>query len=203
MATAGTAPASHEILAPCRAGVLACAVLLALALLLASCAARSGSSAPRPGAFIASEYAPYDTAGTGEITGSGSATPEGGLRQTTALRWVVLRPVTSWSRRWWERSVLLGDPLGDAESRAAAYLREVVADSTGHFRFDRLPAGNYFLQSSVLWSNSLASRPRPQVIRVVLGKQVALAAGQHLEVVLDSLRLDANGSEMHSAEHRH
>lgn len=178
-----------------RAAVAASAALLALA----SCVANRGTSAPRPGMFVASEYAPYDSAGSGEITGTGSASAGRNGSRTIALRTVVLTPVTSWSRLWWERWVLRGDPAGEGEPRAERYLREAVADSSGRFRFEHLPAGEYYLRGTILFETGDFGRNGSPVLRVVLGKQVVLGAGQRLAIVLDSLRVEPYGSQRRPA----
>ncbi len=176
---------------------VAIALLCVSALAASSQAARSART--RVGNFDPAEYAPYDSAGSGEITGTGSASAGRNGSRTIALRTVVLTPVTSWSRLWWERWVLRGDPAGEGEPRSERYLREAVADSSGRFRFEHLPAGEYFLRGTILFETGDFGRNGSPVLRVVLGKQVVLGAGQRLAIVLDSLRVEPYGSQRRPA----
>ena len=114
---------------------------------LASLVAAGSVAQARPsGSHHATDTAPalYDSAGGGEIGGSGSAPTTSGASVTIAERSVLLRPVTDWSRHWWKRWVVGGTPMDSPDPRALGQVRKADADSTGHFRFDHLPPGNYY-----------------------------------------------------------
>ncbi len=160
--------------------------LLCLAALVAS-SQSARSARPRPGDFDPAEYAPYDSAGTASIDGSGSVVPEGSFRRTIAGRDVELFPVTSYSRRVWDAWAHDADPLGKVDVRAGRYRRTVVADSAGHFRFGRLPAGEYFVRASVLTEPVSRGISEHEVVRVLLGTRVRVRAGEAARVALDSL----------------
>ena len=166
------------------------AALLVLALMGAVVAlAAARPRTPRPGDFIPVEYAPYDSAGTGEIAGFGAALPPGGFYRTIAGQTVVLSPVTGYAQRWWDRWLSDELPMDRPDARATAYLRSVMADSTGHFRFEHLPAGEYFVRTVIGWdpTGEVGNFPR---LRVLMGKRLALGPGEKASVVLDSLRAD-------------
>ena len=164
------------------------ALALVLAVPLAAGAARR-SARDNELARFAAEYAPYDTVGTGVITGFGSAAAQPGLGINLAGRTVLLRPVTTWSRQWWD------DWLHDSGSSmpkdpfANAHARLVTADSTGRFRFEGLPAGDYYVTARALWNWG------GDVSIFLFGREVRLAPGEHANVALELKRRDETFGE--------
>lgn len=97
--------------------------------------------------FDADEYARFEADGSGSISGTALVRGVSGNAKPGALRPVYLDPVTSYSTEWFEKMVRW---YGRVRFRPlhpgfAAHRRETVADLDGRFRFDRLPAGDYFL----------------------------------------------------------
>jgi hypothetical protein len=171
--------------------VLALASLAMLAL-VATAGAKHAGSQPWPGTYVASEYAAYDTAGTAVIEGTGAASPAEGMHVTIAGNDVALTPATSWSALWWDRWVRRGYALENGDRRATRYICATTADSAGHFRFERLPAGRYYLRSQVLLASGVAGQSGASLILVVLAKQLTLAPGEHATIALDSLRSEGH-----------
>lgn len=101
--------------------------------------------------FSAAEYARFEGAGSGRIAGRLEELCVDGSRRPVPDSLVVLDPVTSYSRVWWRcrgtsNNYLLQDP--PPEPRVAAYRRSARTDGEGHFEFDRLPPGPYYVLST-------------------------------------------------------
>ena len=73
-------------------------------------------------------------------------------------------------------------------------MHAIEADSSGHFDFKGLPEGQYYLLMSTVRLVGEALRPGSGIIRVRMGKRVAIARGEHASVVLDSLRTDSTST---------
>ncbi len=166
----------------------ACTLFVLASIVTAGSAARARPS----GSHQATDTTPalYDSVGGGEIGGSGSAPATTGAPVTLAARTVLLRPVTDWSRHWWKRWVVGGTPMDGPDPRALSEMRKVDADSTGHFRFDHLPPGNYYVVSSVLWPQDSVGAREARTRLTIVAAQVALAAGGHAAVTLVPMRTE-------------
>ncbi|MFL5494346.1 MAG: hypothetical protein ACJ8DC_08195 [Gemmatimonadales bacterium] len=149
-----------------------------LLLVLAGCAANSAPAVPRQLAFDSTEYAPYARPGTGGITGQILFRTETDEVKPGGGKQVMLVPVTSYSTEWWQQEVVGGQRLKPAESRAAPFERAASTDRQGHFHFDSLPAGEYYLAA---WSGRSSADQR-------VGERVRLREGEQLQLVLNDLR---------------
>jgi hypothetical protein len=101
--------------------------------------------------FNFSEYSPYAREGTGVLTGQAFLRTRGGDVKYAAGREVTLNPVTAYSTEWYNRGVIAGKNLEEADARATPYNRVCTADGEGRFRFEKLPTGDYYVVSSVFW----------------------------------------------------
>lgn len=155
-----------------RAVVLVC---LASALL--------GGCAPTPqkrnAAFVESEYAPYDRAGTGVIEGQAFLRTRGGDVKTCAGRDVYLNPVTTYSTEFYDRSCIGLETLEIADPRASKYRKTAIGDVHGAFRFDGLVAGDYYIASPIYWEYMQNS-----VTGSVAHAKVTVREGQTTKVVV-------------------
>lgn len=106
---------------------------------------------PRLAVFNETEYAAYAQPGTGVIEGQAFLRTRGGDVKLAAGHKVNLNPVTTYSTEWFERLCKRHEDIEDADQRAAAYLRQCVADGEGRFRFEGLPAGEYYLMCRIVW----------------------------------------------------
>jgi hypothetical protein len=129
-------------------------------MLLVACvaAAVAGGCGPkaRVTMFDPAEYEPYLKAGTGSIEGQAFIRTQGGGVVTAAGRGVHLNPATEYAREWYESAVINGVPLETDRDQAAgaairATRRSTIADASGRFRFDGLPAGEYYITSEISW----------------------------------------------------
>jgi len=105
----------------------------------------------RTAQFAPSEYSPYEGEGTGVVIGQAFLKTRGGDVKPGAGELVYLNPVTSYSTEWYERAVIAGEPLAEYDVRAKPYTRTAMCDGSGAFRFERLPAGEYYLACNIFW----------------------------------------------------
>ena len=124
--------------------------LVLLPLLLALTA---GCSKPyqRSALFVESEYAAYDRPGTAKIAGQAFIRTRKGDVKYGAGEWVVLNPVTSYSKEWFDVAVLSGQKMSPVDARIGRYQQKTLADGEGHFKFLHVPAGHYYIVCPVFW----------------------------------------------------
>ena len=101
------------------------------------------------GRFQESEYAPYALSGSASIDGELEVPEPGGV-----FTEVWLKPATTFSREWWQRTVRHNVRLTTQEPWEQ-YDRHTTRDSDGHFHFDSLAAGSYFIVCYVLPSGRM------------------------------------------------
>ena len=106
---------------------------------------------PRKTEFILAEYEPYGEIGSSAIEGHAFLWDEEGDLVYGAGRLIFMNPVTTFSTEWWERNVLCQVELEPKKDhRSSYYHRITIADGFGQFRFQNLPAGEYYLGSRVI-----------------------------------------------------
>jgi hypothetical protein len=160
-------------------GFLRAAVLLAVA----SCAY---GPAARQASFDPGEYAAYDGRGTASIAGQVTFASPDAVTSGSGCREVVLEPVTTYSSEWFEREVLKNESLSSPDSRALTYRRSAQPDSAGFFRFERLPAGSYFLACRVQFDRWIMTGMRPTMFEETawVHARVTVGPGEQGQVVL-------------------
>lgn len=105
----------------------------------------------RKAKFIDSEYTPYGVPGTSTITGQAFLKTRGGDVKFGAGCVIWLNPVTTYSKEWYEKSVIKGYMLSEADPQTEKYHWETIADGFGNFEFKNLPAGNYYIACNITW----------------------------------------------------
>jgi hypothetical protein len=99
---------------------------------------------------------------------------------------VYLSPVTSYSKEWWSQATVRDVKFSSGpDARASKYTKLAIADLDGRFSFAELPAGDYFVVSSVFWEVPDTDGLRLTGSRV--GRQVHVGPGQRVTVALDEL----------------
>jgi hypothetical protein len=139
---------------------------------------------PRLVPFDPDAYRPY--AGDGPSTLFGQAftkTHEGDVKIGAGNR-VVMDPVTPYSTEWWNRTVLHGEPLDSSDVRADAFHRETLADADGRFRFDKLPAGDYYIACWISWEAQDADGNLSKQL-VCVGKKAHVDSPDPIEIILE------------------
>ena len=140
----------------------------------------------RPAQFDPAEYAPYDQPGTSVVEGQAFLRIRFGEIRYGAGSEVYLSPVTSYSKEWWSQATARDVKFSSGpDARASKYTKVAVADLEGRFSFAELPAGDYFVVSSVFWEVPDTDGLRLTGSRV--GRPVHVGPGQRVTVVLDEL----------------
>lgn len=122
-----------------------------LLLLCAGCIGSKVNPYNRAVEFDEAEYAPYKVDGTASIAGYAYLKDERGDRLPAKNLVVEARPITRYSKEWFDHAVLKDNVMRPADPREKRYLRETTADDRGRFRFTKLPAGRYYLATRITW----------------------------------------------------
>ena len=133
--------------------------------------------------FVAEEYAKYDQPGNATIRGQGFLRQRGGTVVTAAGSSVYLNPSTSYSAEWYT-CALAGVALQPPDERAAKYVRQAQADAEGRFTFRDLPAGEYFVLTSVSWDAPVGYKGGMVTQGGVVGSLVVVGEGESKDVIL-------------------
>ena len=103
------------------------------------------------------EYVHFKESGTAKATGQAFLRTSSGDVKYAAGSRVSLVPVTSISNQWYYQWYLVEDHLspekvmGERDRRHSAIIRRTQADGEGKFTFRNIPAGEYFIITSVVW----------------------------------------------------
>jgi len=99
--------------------------------------------------FNEREFAGYDASGQSSINGQAYLRVPGTIVPAAGSE-VVLVPDTSYTRELWEpaRSGRYSG-VANFDPRYFKYRRSIIADHHGNFRFTKLPAGSYIVQTQV------------------------------------------------------
>ncbi len=99
--------------------------------------------------FNEGEFAGYDSSGNSSINGQAYVRIPGTIVPAAGSE-VVLIPDTTYTRELWEpaRSGRYSG-VANFDPRYFKYRRAMIADHQGNFRFTRLPAGTYIVQTHV------------------------------------------------------
>lgn len=160
-------------------------VLVAMALVLASCATPIEKWTPLP--FDEAEYGALQTVGTGIVRGSVFAKTVGGDLKLGAGEFVRLYPVTKYTQQRYRENWLAGKPATHSEDpRYIKYVREKTVGVDGKFEFRDVPPGDYYAQSNVTWNvvrpTSLGPINESQGGLVI--KRITVTNGQVTDVAL-------------------
>jgi uncharacterized Zn-binding protein involved in type VI secretion len=157
--------------------------IVLFALTLGACAT-AGSRAPVAwtSTYHEPDFAWADAKGTASVSGQAFLKTRGGDVKVAAGNEVQLVPQNKMTSEYVARAVIQGEELPTPDERARRHTRRTIADAEGRFRFDGLPAGNWFVISSVYWEV-----PQGRAIARTGGlvhAAVNLAEGQHATVVV-------------------
>ena len=147
------------------------------------------------------EYAPYMKEGAGSVAGQAFLNQRGGATVKASGRIVTLDPATSLGREWWIRPVVYRHEYFDVPPSPVflAARRHTVADADGRFRFEGLPDGKYFVQTSVTWE---VGRGRAAVQGGLVGQEVEVVDGGAVDVILGprAWRTDLSGLRVYYSQ---
>lgn len=143
--------------------------------------------------FSAEEVAWFNATGTSSLTGQAFFQTRGGQPRTCAGLEIELKPKSSYGDE--RLTAIYGNPAGGYTPAFAANIqftpddakykemrRTTVCDAQGNFSFTDLPAGDYFVTSSIIWILPGQEFAPPQ--GGVLMKSVNLGDGQTKRILL-------------------
>ncbi len=110
----------------------------------------------RETSFDRVEYEPYRHPGTASIEGQAFLVMQSGEREYCDRGVVFMNPVTTYSTEWYERNVIARIELKVSTAPTGDFHWITRSDERGHFRFDDLPAGEYYLGCRVLQDQGFA-----------------------------------------------
>ena len=174
-------------------------VFVCLLSLIAGCASNQSSISPnrissQPVVSIVpripwpiNEYEKIQTDGRFEISGQAFMKTRGGEVKVAAGETVVLSPVTSYSKQFFdfyirgkkERFQELGS---NVDSRIYDFIKTSIADAEGRFRFQGVKEGHYFLYTKVFWEVPTSSGLHRE--GGYLGKEVVIPNENQSEIIL-------------------
>lgn len=129
-------------------------LVAALVVILAGCAVpqKQEDRGPyeRRQEFSEEENKPYMGEGDSVVAGQVFLRTVGGDVKVGAGSAVTLAPTTKYFVDN-KNAFLQGRPVSNTDQRANDLLRTTTADGEGRFKFKQIPAGRYFLMSSVYW----------------------------------------------------
>ncbi|NPA51081.1 MAG: hypothetical protein GXO02_05580 [Epsilonproteobacteria bacterium] len=112
------------------------------------------------------EYKSLPRTGNGVIEGDIYLVKKDGTKIIGRNASLYLNPVTSYSTQWYKESYLKGAKMSPVDKRLYKYLRYTTSDSKGHFIFERVPTGSYYLIGSFKCSKECGF-DKPKSVRVV------------------------------------
>jgi len=154
-------------------------ILLFLVLSICSC---GPAFHQRKCTFSEDEYAAYKGAGTSIIQGQAFLRTRGGDVKYAAGRTISLNPVTSYSTEWFELGIMQGNILSAPDPRITPFNRTTIADGMGNFEFRDLPAGEYYIATSIFWE--VPDRWGMQRTGTNVGSKKSVGPGQIIKVIL-------------------
>ena len=159
-------------------------VLMLFTLLAMGCAAATPPQ-PRQAPFILGEYERYakDRLGTAAITGQAFAVTKFGAVKYAAGKTIELAPVTTYSREWYQVGVVEEKPLTvSAHPEEQNYIRTTVSDAEGHFAFQQIPPGDYYVYTEVRYDYPCSSSTCSALVKP--HAQVSVGPNQSVNVIV-------------------
>jgi hypothetical protein len=155
-------------------------ILCFFCLMAAGCAESTQPTAP----FAEADFLPYKGSGTSTISGRAFVTTAQVDDVPGNDVEVQLIPSTAYTiARFTNRKS--GQDLGPLDARLAPYIRTTMTDTGGRFRFDNVPAGDYYVSCSVVWQElpEYSATGKVTKSRTLLAP-TSVGAGQSSEVEL-------------------
>ncbi|MEZ0258320.1 MAG: hypothetical protein ACAI37_23780 [Chthoniobacter sp.] len=117
-----------------------------------SCALVDIPRVPRRVPFNEADFAAYRGAGSSTVAGQVIVKSSDGETHIGAGTTISLLPVTSYTREMVEREIGNGEYLTASDPRFQPYVHLQTTDDSGHFVFDHVRAGEYYVAALAEWS---------------------------------------------------
>jgi hypothetical protein len=157
---------------------------LSLFCLLTACASMAPQQPISRMPFPESEYQFLPKSGDATVKGQAFLKTRGGEVKVAAGNEVILNPVTSYSKEWYEKSYLTGIPMTQPDSHLGNYVVKQVADGSGRFIFKNVPAGEYFVTTVITWEAATGYQGALQVQGGAVTKRIVVGNGDDLDVII-------------------
>ena len=155
-----------------------------LAGLIAGCAPQQVKPTVQRIPFPAQEYEKLAKDGTSTVKGQIFMKTRGGDVKFGAGGEVLLNPVTSYSKQWFEEQYTRGNQLAAGDERQYLYIRKKVADGNGRFEFKNIPAGEYYVTGGVTWQTATGYQGNLETQGGLLSKKITVGEKDDVEVIL-------------------
>jgi hypothetical protein len=126
--------------------------LAVCALLLSSCALIDIPRVPRRVPFNEADFAAYRGAGSSMVAGQVIVKSSDGETHIGGGTEITLLPVTAYTTEMVEREIGNGEYLTASDPRFQPYVHLQKTDDSGHFVFDHVRAGEYYVAALAEWS---------------------------------------------------
>lgn len=134
--------------------------------------------------FPEKEYLALPKTGNATVRGQAFLTTKGGDVKVAAGKRVLLNPVTLYSLEWYEMSYVPSRRMEEADPKLDPYIRTEIADGSGRFAFKNVPAGEYFITTTITWEVPTGYPGGVQVEGGVVAKRIKVNAGEQVEAVV-------------------
>lgn len=141
--------------------------------------------APKPVTRMAFPQAEYDAlakTGVAIVAGQAFLKTRGGDVKLAAGNEINLNPVTSYSLEWYNKSLLPNLPIVAPDPRLDRYIKTTIADASGRFTFNDVPAGEYFVTTKITWE--VPSQYGLSETGAVVSKRIKVTDGDIVDVIL-------------------
>ena len=134
--------------------------------------------------FPLDEYKTLPVKGSATIRGQAFIKTKGGDLKFAGGKEVLLNPVTSYSLQWWETAYLNNKLMEDPDSKIYDYIKKQIADGSGKFEFNKVPAGEYIIATKVTWQTSPGDSGSMVRQGGHVAKRIVVKDGDEIDVVL-------------------
>lgn len=155
-----------------------------------SCSVCASAVVYRWGQINPAEYVAVAQTGGGSVVGQAFLKQRNGQVRYGAGNEVTLDPATSYSTKWWNECARLFKCKSNAPGPDSVFLRArrtTTSDGEGRFRFEALPAGEYYVRTYVLWEATtgyLLRVPINEMQGGIVAEKVVVEPDKRTDVVL-------------------